>query len=43
MIVARDLGLPAVVAAVGATTAIKTGDLVEVDGSAGVVRILERA
>jgi pyruvate,water dikinase len=43
MIVARDLGIPAVVGAVGATTAIKTGDLIEVDGSTGVVRILERA
>ena len=43
MIVARELGMPAVVGAVGATTAIRTGDLIEVDGSAGVVRILERA
>jgi pyruvate,water dikinase len=43
MIVARDLGIPAVVGAVGATTAIKTGDLIEVDGSTGVVRVLERA
>lgn len=43
MIVSRDLGIPAVVGAVGATTAIKTGDLIEVDGSNGVVRILERA
>ena len=43
MIVSRDLGIPAVVGAVGATSAIKTGDLVEVDGSHGVVRILERA
>jgi pyruvate,water dikinase len=43
MIVARDLGIPAVVGAVGATSAIKTGDLIEVDGSNGVVRILERA
>ena len=43
MIVSRDLGIPAVVGAVGATTAINTGDLIEVDGSAGVVRILERA
>jgi pyruvate,water dikinase len=42
MIVARDLGIPAVVGAVGATTAIRTGDLIVVDGSAGVVRILER-
>ncbi|HEX4980747.1 MAG TPA: PEP-utilizing enzyme [Ilumatobacteraceae bacterium] len=38
-----DLGIPAVVGAVGATSVIKTGDLVEVDGSNGVVRILERA
>jgi pyruvate,water dikinase len=43
MIASRDLGIPAVVGAVGATTAIRTGDLVEVDGSNGVVRILERA
>lgn len=43
MIVSRDLGLPAVVGAVGATTVIKTGDLVEVDGSTGTVRILERS
>ena len=35
--------IPAVVGAVGATSAIRTGDLVEVDGSQGVVRILERA
>jgi pyruvate,water dikinase len=43
MIVSRDLGIPAVVGAVGATFVIKTGDLIEVDGSQGVVRILERA
>ncbi len=43
MIVSRELGIPAVVGAVGATTAIRTGDLVEVDGSAGTVRILHRA
>ena len=43
MIVSRDLGIPAVVGAVGATSAIKTGDLIEVDGSSGVVRIVERA
>ncbi len=42
MIVVRDLGIPAVVGAVGATTAIRTGDLIEVNGSTGVVRILER-
>jgi phosphohistidine swiveling domain-containing protein len=43
MIVARDLGIPAIVGAVGATTTIKTGDLIDVDGSTGIVRILERA
>jgi pyruvate,water dikinase len=43
MIVSRDLGIPAVVGAVGATSAIRTGDLIEVDGSNGIVRILERA
>jgi phosphohistidine swiveling domain-containing protein len=43
MIVSRDLGIPAVVGAVGATSLIRTGDLVEVDGSRGVVRILGRA
>jgi pyruvate,water dikinase len=43
MIVARDLGIPAVVGAVGATSIIRTGDLVEVDGSTGTVRIVERA
>ena len=43
MIVSRDLGIPAVVGAVGATSSIATGDLVEIDGSAGIVRIIERA
>ncbi len=43
MIVSRDLGIPAVVGAVGATTTIHTGDLIEVDGSKGLIRILERA
>jgi pyruvate,water dikinase len=43
MIVSRDLGIPAVVGALGATTVIATGDLVEVDGSSGIIRIIERA
>lgn len=43
VIVARELGIPAVVAAVSACTVLKDGDLVEVDGSQGVVRVLERA
>lgn len=40
-IVARELGLPAVTDTGSATETIKTGDLVEVDGNLGRVRILE--
>lgn len=39
-IVARELGLPAVVNAAGATRAIRTGQRVRVDGARGVVEIL---
>lgn len=39
-VVAREYGIPAVVGAGTATTTIRDGDLVEVDGEAGVVRIL---
>jgi pyruvate,water dikinase len=39
-IVAREYGLPAVVGTGNATSAIKTGDLVPVDGNTGTVRIL---
>lgn len=42
-IIAREYGIPGVVNVGPATTLIATGDIVEVDGSAGVVRILERA
>lgn len=41
-IVARDLGIPAVVDTKNATTELRDGDLVEVDGTAGTVRVLER-
>ncbi len=37
-IVAREFGIPAVVGCGNATMLIKTGDKIEVDGSAGVVR-----
>lgn len=37
-IAAREYGIPAVVGADGATTAIRDGELVEVDGTAGLVR-----
>ena len=38
-IVAREYGIPAVVGVPGATTSIRTGDLVTVDGARGVVRL----
>jgi pyruvate,water dikinase len=41
--VAREYGLPAVTGAAGATRTIGEGDLVEVDGARGVVRILHAA
>ncbi len=40
--VSREYGLPCVCAVLVGTTVIRTGDLVEVDGDAGTVRILER-
>jgi len=42
-IVARELGIPAVVGCGNATTKLITGDRVRVDGGRGVVEILERA
>jgi rifampicin phosphotransferase len=39
-LVAREYGVPAVVNVLGATTAIKTGDLVRVDGDRGIVERL---
>jgi phosphohistidine swiveling domain-containing protein len=42
-IVARELGIPAVVGCGNATMRLKTGDRVRVDGGRGVVEILERA
>ncbi|MGI8814398.1 MAG: PEP-utilizing enzyme [Pseudonocardia sp.] len=41
-IVARELGIPAVVDTRVGTVELSDGDLVEVDGGAGVVRVLER-
>jgi phosphohistidine swiveling domain-containing protein len=40
-VVAREYGIPAVVGVPGATTQIETGQLVTVDGAAGVVRVAE--
>ncbi|HSR30322.1 MAG TPA: PEP-utilizing enzyme, partial [Anaerolineae bacterium] len=40
-IVARELGIPAVVGCVNATTRLRTGDRVRVDGGQGIVELLE--
>ena len=37
-IIGRELGIPTVVAVDNATTSIKTGDIIHIDGSTGVVR-----
>ena len=42
-IVSREYGLPAVTGTGIATTVIKTGDILKVDGSAGTVTIVKRA
>jgi pyruvate,water dikinase len=39
-IIGRELGIPTVVAVPGATTAIADGQMLEIDGSAGTVRIV---
>ena len=41
--VSREYGIPCVVGTSVATLRIQTGDLLEVDGSKGIVKILERA
>jgi pyruvate,water dikinase len=42
-IVARELGIPAVVGCGNATMILQTGDRVRVDGTAGTVQVLQRA
>lgn len=42
-VVARELAIPCVMNTGHGTTAIRTGDLVRVDGAAGTVEVLERA
>jgi phosphoenolpyruvate-protein kinase (PTS system EI component) len=42
-IMARELDLPTIIGAAGATTEIRTGDLVRVDASGGTVQVLRRA
>jgi len=41
-IVSRELGIPCVVSLSNATKRIRTGDLIEVDGTAGTVTVLTR-
>jgi pyruvate,water dikinase len=42
-IVSREYGLPAVTGTGVATSVIKTGDIIKIDGSAGTVTIVKRA
>jgi phosphohistidine swiveling domain-containing protein len=42
-VLSREFGIPAVVGTSGATRAIRTGDRIRVDGTKGVVEIVERA
>jgi len=42
-IISREYGLPAVVGTGFATVNVSTGDLIEVDGTEGTVRVLEKA
>lgn len=42
-IVAREMGIPAVVSIPGLTNLVHDGDLVEFDGGSGIVTVLERA
>jgi pyruvate,water dikinase len=42
-VMARELGIPAVVGCAGAMTAIHSGDRIEVDPGTGTVRVLQRA
>lgn len=42
-IVAREMGIPAIVGISGLLENIRTGDLVEMDGALGTIRLLERS
>ena len=42
-IVARELGIPAVVGCFNATSVLKTGDRIRVDGGHGIVEVIEKA
>ena len=40
-VVAREYGIPAVVGAVVATSRIRDGQLLQIDGDAGTIRLLD--
>lgn len=40
-IIAREIGVPAVLNVTGATTWLRTGDLISIDGATGVVARLD--
>jgi pyruvate,water dikinase len=42
-IVSREMGIPCIVGVKNLLQHIKTGDLIEINGSNGIVKILERA
>jgi pyruvate,water dikinase len=42
-IAAREYGIPAVVGTWNATNSIRDGDIIRVNGTAGVVQVLQRA
>jgi pyruvate,water dikinase len=42
-IVAREMGIPAIVSITDVTRWLKTGDEVEMDGARGIVRLVGRA
>lgn len=41
-IVSREMGIPCIVGVTGLLRTLKTGDLVEMDGSTGVIKVIER-
>lgn len=42
-IVSREIGIPCVVGAKNATKTLQTGDIIEVDGNSGMVKIIKKA
>ncbi len=39
-IISREMNIPAIVGVLGATSVLKTGDLVQFDGSTGIIKKL---